>query len=206
MPGQGPPAEPEGRGRRPAGGARGRSMGQPVRPDAAGEHDPDVAYRQGMDIAMRALSARELTRAEILQRLSRKGITEPAADAVVQRLTELALIDDVRFAAAWIDSRQRTRKLAGRALGVELNRRGVPAEVATRALAKIDHQTEARAAFELARQRVARSPGVGPDVLTRRVAAALARRGYPPDLCFRAVRAALADTGPVDDRAEGVLP
>ena len=153
--------------------------------------DPERAYRVAREIVLRKLETRDRTRAELTDALRTRATPEPVIEAVLDRLGEVGLVDDQRFARTWVESRQRTRGLAGRALTAELRRKGVPDDAVASAVGAIDPAAEERAAFELARTRVTRSPGLPADVLTRRVVGQLARRGYDGGLAYRAVRAAI---------------
>lgn len=155
--------------------------------------DPDGSYRQARDVALRALSVRDRTHSELAALLARRGTAGPVIDQVLTRLADLGLVDDLRFATTWVESRQRTRHLAASALAAELRRRGVPAEIAEQALATINPDDTEQAALTLARSRIARCRSLAPAVVTRRVAAQLARRGYGSEVCLRVVRAALAE-------------
>lgn len=161
--------------------------------------DPDEAYRAAREIVLRRLETRDRTRAELAGTLRDRDTPDTVATAVLDRLTEVGLVDDTRFARTWVETRQRTRGLSGRALSAELRRRGVADEVVADAVEVVDHQTEERTALALARERVARSRGLAPDVVTRRVAGQLARRGHSAGVAFRAVRQAVAEVGPAAD-------
>jgi len=161
--------------------------------------DPAQAYRTAREIALRRLESRDRTRAELAVTLRDRETPETVAAAVLDRLTEVGLVDDTRFARTWVETRQRTRGLAGQALSAELRQRGVSDEVVAEAVEVVDPETEERRALELARARVARRRGLAPEVVTRRVAGQLARRGYSAGVAFRAVRTAVAEVGPEAD-------
>lgn len=167
--------------------------------------DPERAYRVAREIALRKLETRDRTRSELADALHARATPQPIVDAVLDRLTEVGLVDDTRFARSWVETRQRTRRLAGRALSAELRSHGVADDLVAAAVDEIDPAVEQRAAYQLARDRVARSRGLPTAVVTRRVVGQLSRRGYDAGLAFRAVRAALAvggldaDIDPVQD-------
>ena len=60
------------------------------------------------------------------------------AGRLLDRFEEVGLVDDEAFARSWVDSRQRTRGLARRALAQELRRKGVADETAREVLAEVD--------------------------------------------------------------------
>ncbi|MFV0451095.1 MAG: regulatory protein RecX [Propioniciclava sp.] len=145
------------------------------------------------DIVLRQLTARARTRSELEQALARKGVPEDVADEVLDRFTELRLIDDVGYAAAWVEGQQR-RMTSRRALRQELGRKGVEAEVIDEALEGVDDETEFAAALALAEKRARATRGLERQVRYRRMAGALARKGFSGAITHRAVQAALQDS------------
>jgi regulatory protein len=95
---------------------------------------------------------------------------------VLDRYSEVGMIDDEAFAKAWVTSRHHSRGLAGRALAGELRRKGVPPEAVGAAVDDLDPATEQATARALVARRLrteratSRSPrsahgrgGDGPD-------------------------------------------
>jgi regulatory protein len=166
------------------------SLGDPSDDQPA---DPESVART---ICLRLLDTRARTRAELSAQLSRRNVPIDAADAVLDRFTELGLIDDAALADTFTLARHNGRGDAGRAIALQLRRRGVADEVIKDALAQIDPTSEAAAARSLARTRLARmgAPGtIDPVVATRRLTGLLARRGYSAAVAFGAVRDVLAE-------------
>ena len=81
-------------------------------------------------------------------------VPDDAAEAVLDRFTEVGLIDDAAFARAWVSSRQAGRGLARRALSAELRAKGVDAEVAATAVEAVDDDDEREAARRLVERKV----------------------------------------------------
>lgn len=106
-----------------------------------------------------------------------------ASEAVLDRMTEVGLIDDEAFAQAWVSSRQQRRHLSRRALRQELQRKGVDAEVVAETLEGVDTDDEIEAATALAEKKLRSLRGVEPQVRRRRLAGALARRGFSGHVC-----------------------
>jgi regulatory protein len=159
---------------------------------AAAGPAPEAAARQ---ICLRLLAAAPRTRAELAAALKRRGVPEPAAEAVLSRFAEVRLIDDATFARAWVESRHHGRGLAGRALAGELRRKGVPAPDIEAAVGGLDPEREVATARSLVARRLAATAGRPPQVRIRRAISALARKGYPQALAYRLVREALEDEG-----------
>ncbi|WP_144118893.1 regulatory protein RecX [Catellatospora sichuanensis] len=187
-----------GGGRRPAGRFGSASGDGPASDDGSpraeraarrqAERDPHELARE---ICLRQLSVRPRTRSELAAAMRSKGVADEVAEAVLDRYDEVGMIDDAAFARAWVSSRHHGKGLASRALGQELRRRGVEAEVVTEALAELDDETQAQTAYELAVRKLRTTRGE-PDAVFRRVVGALARKGYPGGVAVRAVKDALA--------------
>jgi regulatory protein len=159
------------------------------RPDA----DPESVART---IALTMLERQPRTRAELARGMARRGVPEDAAAAVLDRFTDVGLIDDEAFAQAWVDSRHASRALGRRALSAELRRRGVDDEVAKDALATVTPEDEERAARSLVERRVRTMSSVPPDAKLRRLVGMLARKGFNHGLALRVVRDVLAEASP----------
>ena len=145
-------------------------------------------------ICLRLLDRAPRTRAQLAAALHRKGVPDEAAEVVLERFTDVGLIDDEAFAEAWVSSRHRGRGLAGRALRQELTQRGVAQETVSAVVAGLDPDTERQTARELVRRRAGRLAGLAPDVAARRLVGMLARKGYPPGLAYAVVQEALSES------------
>ena len=117
------------------------------------------------------------------------------AGQLLDRFEEVGLVDDEAFARSWVDSRQRTRGLARRALAQELRRKGVDDETAREVLAEVDPAAEEQGARELVRKKLRGLRGVDDTVAARRLAGMLARKGYSAGLAFAVVKDELATAG-----------
>lgn len=184
------------RGRR-GGGSRGAeddgaegTQASRRRGKLAEPQDPE-AYARGLVLDSLARSMR--TRGQLAELLARKEVAEDVAEAVLERFTELGLVDDIAYAEAFTRSRHEYKGLGSRAIAFELRRRSVPDEVVQEAVSAIDSEQEQRTAFRLARERQARMNGLPREVQARRLAGFLARKGYGGDVVGRAVREALAN-------------
>lgn len=143
-------------------------------------------------IALRLLTGAPRSRKQLAEAMARRDVPEDVAARVLDRFTEVGLIDDAEYARMLVRSQQESRGLARRALAVELRRKGIDDELAAEALADVDDATEEAGARELLRRRW--RPGLDPAVQTRRLLAMLARKGYPSGLSHRLV-AEMRDDG-----------
>jgi regulatory protein len=156
---------------------------------------PEDAESRAREICLRLLTAAPRTRAQLADALRRRGVPDSAADAILGRFTEAGLIDDAAFARAWVESRHYSRGLSRRALAAELRQRGVADGEVRDAIGELDPDKEAATARSLARAKLAATRGQPPRVRTRRLAAMLARKGYPPAMVFRIIREVMEQEG-----------
>ncbi len=143
----------------------------PPEPDA----DPVGTART---IALRKLTASARTRHELDQALQKKDVPGEIAATVLDRLEEVGLVDDEAFAQSWVDSRQQRRHLSRSALRRELQSKGVDRDHVDAALATVDADDELTAARALATKKASAMAGLDRVVRERRLAGALARRGF----------------------------
>jgi SOS response regulatory protein OraA/RecX len=157
--------------------------------------DPETVAR---GICLRALTGTAKTRKQLAELLAKKDVPVEAANAVLDRFTEVGLIDDAAFAAAWVTSRQSGRGLARRALASELRAKGVDGEVAAAAVAEVDPQDEWDSARRLVERKVPSMRRLDRVTAERRLMGMLARKGYNGGLAAAVVREALDSDGADD--------
>jgi regulatory protein len=157
--------------------------------------DPESVARA---ICLRALTGAPKTRQQLAELLAKRGVPDDTAEAVLDRFTEVGLIDDAAFARAWVSSRQSGRGLARRALSAELRAKGVQPDVAAEAVETVDEDDEREAARRLVERRLGSMRRLDRATATRRLMGMLARKGYPGGLAAAVVRAALDGAGGLD--------
>lgn len=136
---------------------------------------------------MRLLDVRDRTRHELEQALAKKRVPPEAAEVVLNRLTEVGLIDDQRFADAWFDGQQR-RQRSTRALRQELRIKGVDAERVDQAASSAADGADLIAARALVAKRAPAMQRLTHDVRYRRLAGQLARRGFDSSVISTVLR------------------
>lgn len=144
-------------------------------------------------LCLRKLTARPCTRHELAELLRKRGISHAVADAVLDRYTEVGLIDDAGLAASYAVARHEEQGMARQAIATKLRRRGVAAEEIRAAVEQIDPAGEEAAARELVRKRLAGMARLDDATKARRLVGQLARKGYPAGLCYRLVREVVAE-------------
>ncbi len=79
-----------------------------------------------MEAAATFLAVRSRSVEETRRRLHHLGYPPPLCDHVIDRLVTLGYLDDMAFARAWVESRDRARPRGAVALRRELQLKGVP--------------------------------------------------------------------------------
>lgn len=141
----------------------------------------ELRRARAVDAALRAVAHREQSAAELDRRLRRRGVAQTLRHETVERLEEVGLVDDERYALRRADS------LAGRGHGDasiawRLAQAGVADEDAAKALAALEPE------LERARRLIA-ARGAG-----AATARELARRGFGPDAVEEALGPLVADS------------
>lgn len=154
---------------------------------------PGDAESVARAVCFRLLTVRARTRAELSDALRRRGVPDEAAERVLNRLTEVGLIDDAAFADAYARSLHGQRGLARRAVVSKLRQRGVGDDVADAAVGVIDADSESAAARSLVHRKLRSLSGLDSTAQTRRLLGLLARRGYSGGLAVRVVREVMTD-------------
>lgn len=133
---------------------------------------------QSFNRAVRFLSYRPRSRAEIERYLRDKRVAEDVIDDVVARLERANYVDDEAFARFWVENRERFRPRGRRALRYELRQKGVSEAVIAQALSDLDDEANAWQAVE---GRLSRWADLPADEFRRKVAGYLSRRGFDYD-------------------------
>jgi regulatory protein len=163
------------------------------------EADPESVART---ILLDQLTGRARTRRELADKLRSRNVPDEVATRMLDRFTEVGLIDDAAFARLWVESRQSSRGLARRALSDELRRKGVDAEIVREAVDEVDPADEEAAARRLVRKKLPSLLEVDQATATRRLVGMLARKGYSAGLAFAVVKDELGAAASGDDESD----
>ncbi|MGC5168228.1 regulatory protein RecX [Luteimicrobium sp. DT211] len=158
------------------------------------EHAPasrDEQLEAARAVALRMLTGAPRTRRQITDGLRRRGYADDVIEELVERFTDVGLLDDAELAGMIARSQLAGRSLSRRGIAAELRRRGIDDDDAQAALDTIDDDAEDAALRDLVRKRLARTAGLERDVRVRRVMGVLARKGYAPGPALAAISAEL---------------
>jgi regulatory protein len=142
-------------------------------------------------ICLRLLAVAPRPRAGLAQAMKRKDVPDHVAEAVLDRLTEVGLVDDVAYAQSFVRVKQRDRALGRTALRTELRKLGVDEEVTVVAVDAVDEDAERARASDLVAKRVDAAMAAGPVAARRRLLGLLSRRGYSFEVAVPVVEEAL---------------
>ena len=147
--------------------------------------DPRTENSRAIDLAYKAVAARERTVSELKTFLERKRIDPSAIEAAVEELSASGFLDDERYARQFAEDK-RTLDLwgAGR-IARDLQRRGIDAQLIEAACSTQSRADELQTALVLLEQRLAQLPG--DDRARDKAWRLLVRRGYEPGLAYEAV-------------------
>ena len=158
----------------------------------------DDAQEHAWGLALKFLSFRPRSEAEVRRYLAGKGLDAANTNQIVERLFRLGYLDDQAFARAWVASRNSLRPKGPRALQYELRSKGVAADVIEEAVAGFAADEAAYAAVS---KPAARWRTLEQRAFRQKVQAFLARRGFDYDIIQKTVERLLAEVdaaGPVE--------
>lgn len=175
-----------------------RAAALPPPPWAVGEPGDSSAHDREPDphdwarqIVLRLLTNAPKTRSQLHQALLRRNCPEEVADAVLDRMEQVGLVDDAAYAAMYVHSQQAGKGLARRGLAYGLRRKGLDDDLVQEVLDRVDPRAEEELARGLVERRLARLHGLPRDVQVRRLAGMLARKGYGAEVSRRVIREVL---------------
>ena len=151
-------------------------------------HRRDIVYG-AVERAIRLLTYRPRSRAEVSRHLIEKGFDPDVAEATCNHLERLDYLDDSKFASWWVDNRMEHRPRGCFALRSELRARGVAAEHIAAAVENVD---EFPGAIRLAAKIADRHRHLSRAEFEKVVGAHLQRRGFTRESILRAVEHAFA--------------
>ena len=149
----------------------------------------DPLYQKTMDQALRLLGFKSRTRAELTERLVRKGAPVDVVERVVRRLEELVLVDDRGLAVAVTRTARRSAR-GDRRIRWDLLRRGVPRDLVDDALSGEDENAlpVADRVWEALQRRAPRLKALDPQTARRRLEGYLFRQGFDAEDVAAALR------------------
>ncbi|GAC1473378.1 MAG: RecX family transcriptional regulator [Chloroflexota bacterium] len=137
-------------------------------------HDDGVD--QAFNAALNLLSYRPRSAGEIRQYFRQKGIDARTAEAALEKLAGIGLVNDHEFARFWIENRTNIRPRGSRAIQAELRQKGLEPEIIEGALA--ERGDEADLAYTAGLKKLRAYSSYSGKEFTRRMLGFLERRGF----------------------------
>lgn len=161
--------------------------GLPISEETLAGLDAQEQRVQAHDAALRLLSHRSRSETEMRTRLTMRGIGPDVIEDELARLRESGLLDDEKFARAWVEDRKRLAPRGRRMLRFELLGRGIAPESVDQVTADVDDEALAQ---DLARGRARRLQSTDYESFVTNVGGFLRRRGFSYEVVMSATRAA----------------
>ena len=152
------------------------------------ELTPDEWLEKARNLILNKLTRGPRSRFQLQQHLARYEVPEDISEPLLDRFTEVGLIDDAAFAKAFAHDRRATRGLSKSALKRELSKVGVAAQLIQDALEEIEQGSELELAIELVRRRWNSVRNLDWQARQRRLSGFLGRRGFSGNIVSTAIR------------------
>ena len=146
-----------------------------------------------MDSALHALAPRAKSRAELSAHLEKRGVDSEIAQSVLDQLELQGLLNDLDFAKAWSESRQRQKKLSKRVIASELRTKGIAQDIINEVIEEIDAEVEFATAYALAEKKFRSAKNLPPEKIYSRISGALSRKGFSASLTGEILRQLLSN-------------
>jgi regulatory protein len=138
--------------------------------------------------ALQQLARRELSEAQLRQRLSRRGFPPDDIDTAIDRLRQDGSLDDARVAAAIARSQLSIKKRGARRVRREIEAAGITSALAERAVAEVYAEVDADALMAAAIDRRLGTRRLDDDREMARLYRYLVGQGFDADKAMTALR------------------
>jgi regulatory protein len=165
-------------------------VGQVLTPEKVAELRDQDARETAYQRALKLLSYRDRSEAEIQQHLQQKGIPEEVVASVIARLRRSDLVNDKRFAQLWVENRAEFRPRSKRALAYELKEKGIDRTAIEEMLENFDNDA---AAYDAAHRYVRKLRPLAWPEFRQKLYGFLARRGFDYDAAKAAIERVWAE-------------
>lgn len=149
---------------------------------------PEKQESRARNVLLHQLARSAKSTSQLRKILEQREISTEIAEKVLERFTEVGLIDDAAYAETIVNSRRNYKGLAKSAIKRELNEKGVSQELVEQAISGITAEDDFESAKELATRRFRQLAHLEKEVRTRRLAGFLQRKGYASSAVFAAIR------------------
>ncbi|MFM2030875.1 MAG: hypothetical protein RI927_495 [Actinomycetota bacterium] len=149
---------------------------------------PEKQESRARNVLLHQLARSAKSTSQLRKILEQREISPEIAEKVLERFTEVGLIDDAAYAETIVNSRRNYKGLAKSAIKRELNEKGVSQELVEEAISGITAEDDFESAKQLATRRFSQMAHLEKEVRTRRLAGYLQRKGYASSAVFAAIK------------------
>ena len=162
-----------------------------------GEEDQrEKELKRAKNAAYRLLTYRPRSRKELEDKLGEKEYPDDVIRSVIEHCSGLGYINDAAFAAQWAAGRVRSRCFGRRRIEQELRSKGIERDIIREALAgAVPPEDELAAARRAAVKKLRTMRSVEPNILKRRLAGFLERKGFQSEIIWSLVSALVRTSG-----------
>lgn len=126
--------------------------------------------------ALNFLSYRDRSEKEVRDNLKKADVSDDIIETVLDRLSELSLVNDRKFTKAWVENRNEFRPRGKRALTYELRQKGISTELIRECLD--EYVDEDEMAMKAGRKHLKKVQGLERPDFTKKLLGHLARKGF----------------------------
>jgi regulatory protein len=157
-------------------------IGQELSDAKIAELQAEDAREVALQKALHFLEYRPRSQSEVQRNLEKHAVPAEVIADVLERLQHNGMIDDARFAQAWIENRNTFRPRGRRALAVEMRRRGLEQDTIDVALEHIDESQEETLAYQAAQKQLRKLQDLEWPEFRNKLGNFLVRRGFGYDV------------------------
>ncbi len=150
-------------------------VGQELSPDEVEALVRSDHFHRCFNAAIHYLSYRPRSESELGERLHRRGFDGDSVEAVIAKLKEQGLVDDIAFAQFWKDNRETFSPRSQWLTKLELRQKGVADDIIGQVVAVVDDDDSA---YRAARKKARSLPLSDYQGFRRRLGEYLKRRGF----------------------------
>ncbi len=141
-------------------------------------------YNKAKRVALHYLSYRPRTVQELKMHLARKGYESEKTERIINELKALGFLNDLEYAKAWVDERQRHKGFGKNRLRQELLKKGIASSIADEVLTNMDEGEQRQLAISIAERRYSRIKSEPWQKVERRLGNYLVRQGYSMSIVY----------------------
>lgn len=154
---------------------------------------------QAYEQAVKFLSYRIRSSAEIRDYLKQKKYNQDAVEEVIERLQQMNYLNDLEFARLWVKNREAFHPRGASALRYELRQKGIASDLIDEALSEFD---AVESAYRAAQKKARSLRGKNRETMRQQLGGFLQRRGYSYDTVSNVLQRIFDELEIPDDNEE----